>query len=115
MSSGASVDLLTLPIDHKQVNEGEYLSEVSSRHRPWDVHRGEADDVTPIFANSQSSQHQRYAERVENCAQVLGFAHDPLATRKNKLKLTNAWFCHLRHCPVCQWRKSLMWQAKVYR
>jgi len=115
MSSVASVDLLTLPIDLKQVNEGEYLSEVSPRHKPWDVHRGEADDVTPIFANSQFSQHHRYAERVENCAQVLGFAHDRLATKKNKLKLTNAWFCHLRYCPVCQWRKSLMWQAKVYR
>ena len=118
MSTGQTVDLLTLPIDQYMVkqDEGEeYLSSVSLRHKPWDIHRGEADDVTNIFAQSQSSQHQRYAERVENCAQVLGFAHDPLATKKNKLKLTNAWFCKVRHCPVCQWRKSLMWQAKVYR
>jgi plasmid rolling circle replication initiator protein Rep len=119
MSGRAGSDLLTLPRAEGLVNEGdqeeEYLSSVSPRHKPWDTHRGEADDVTDIFANSQSSQHHRYSERVESCAQVLGFAHDPLATKKNKLKLTNAWFCHLRHCPVCQWRKSLMWQAKVYR
>jgi plasmid rolling circle replication initiator protein Rep len=118
MSSVAAVDLLTLPIDHPLVKEsmaGEYLSDVSSRHKPWDVHRGEADDVTEIFANSPSSKHQRYAEREGNCSQILSFAHDPLATEKNKLKLTNVWFCHLRHCPVCQWRRSLMWQAKVYR
>jgi plasmid rolling circle replication initiator protein Rep len=115
MSGRGSLDLLTVPIEEQQVKEAEYLSDLSPRHKPWDVHRGEADEVTGIFAHSLLSQHQRYAERVENCAQVLGFAHDPLATKKNKLKLQTAWFCKVRHCPVCQWRKSLMWQAKVYR
>jgi plasmid rolling circle replication initiator protein Rep len=115
MSNAGVRDLLTVPIDCVQAKPDEYLSDVSSRHKPWDVHRGEADDVTSIFAHSSISQHQRYAERVENCAQVLGFAHDPLATKKNKLKLQTAWFCKVRHYPVCQWRRSLMWQAKVYR
>lgn len=115
MSSGGSVDLLTLPIDHPLVNEGEYLRDVSPRHKSWDVHRGEADDVMPILANSLVPRHQWYATRGDNCARVISFAHDPLATTKNKLKLTSAWFCHFRHCPVCQWRRSLMWQAKVYR
>jgi plasmid rolling circle replication initiator protein Rep len=115
MSLRGGEDLFTVPIDDKKVNAEEYLSDVSSRHRPCDVHRGEADDVTEIFAHSLASQHQRYAERVDNCAQVLGFAHDPLATKKNKLKLQTAWFCKVRHCPVCQWRRSLQWQAKVYR
>jgi plasmid rolling circle replication initiator protein Rep len=115
MSSGDAVDLLTLPIDHVSVNEGEYLSNVSSRHKPWDVHRGEADDVMDIYANSSALHHRHYAERIANCSQVLGFSHDPLATKKNKLKLTNAWFCRTRFCPVCQWRRSLAWQAKVYQ
>ena len=115
MSGRAGSDLLTLPRDREKVNGEEYLSEVSPRHKPWDQHRGEADDVTEIYAGSSVSRHQRYAERVENCSQVLGFAHDLLATRKNKLKLTNAWFCRVRHCPVCQWRRSLAWQAKVYQ
>src|SRR5882672_11215738 len=115
MSSRAASDLLTLPIDHEQVNKGEALSDISPRHKPWDIHRGEADDVTEVYAGSQQSRHHRYAERVANCSQVLGFAHDPLATKKNKLKFTNAWFCRTRFCPVCQWRRSLMWQAKVYR
>jgi plasmid rolling circle replication initiator protein Rep len=110
-----SPNLLTVPIESKQVNAEEYLSDVSPRHKPWDQHRGEADDVTSIFANSLHSSHQRYAERVENCAQVVGFAHDPLATKNKRLKLQTAWFCKVRHCPVCQWRRSLQWQAKVYR
>jgi Replication protein len=108
-------DLLTVPIGEKQVNAGEYLSDVSSRHKPWDVHRGEADDVTEVYGGSRFPRHQWYATRVENCSQVLGFAHDPLATKKNKLKLQTAWFCRVRFCPVCQWRRSLMWQAKVYQ
>jgi plasmid rolling circle replication initiator protein Rep len=115
MSTVPAVDLVTVPIDHEQVNKGESLSDVSPRHKPWDIHRGEADDVTEVYAGSQQSRHHRYAERVANCSQLLGFAHDPLATKKNKLKLTNAWFCRTRFCPVCQWRRSLMWQAKVYR
>jgi plasmid rolling circle replication initiator protein Rep len=115
VSFRAGEDLLTVPITEKQVKEAEYLSDVSARHKPWDQHRGEADDVTEIYAISPLSRHHRYAERVENCAQVLGFTHDPLAPKSKRLKLQTSWFCKVRHCPVCQWRKSLQWQAKVYR
>ncbi|WP_170869787.1 protein rep, partial [Shigella sonnei] len=27
-----------------------------------------------------------------------------------RLRLREAHFCRVRHCPVCQWRRSLMWQ-----
>ena len=114
MSSGPTVDLLTLPIDPtvvKQVGEGEDLREVSPRHRVWDIHRGEADDVAEVYAGSHSSHHWRYAERIAGCAQVLGFARD---SPNGKLKLTNVWFCRVRGCPVCQWRRSVMWQTRVY-
>lgn len=60
MSGAGGSDLLTLPIDHvlvKQEEGEEYLCDVSSRHKPWDTHRGEADDVSDIFANSHSSRH----------------------------------------------------------
>jgi plasmid rolling circle replication initiator protein Rep len=114
MSTVPAVDLLTLPIDPEKVNKGEYLSDVSPRHKPWDVHRAEADQGQEAYAGG-TSRHQRYATRVEFCSQVLSFARDPPGAGKRKLKLTNAWFCRVRHCPVCQWRRSLMWQAKVYR
>lgn len=115
MSSRGAIDLLTLPRVEEQVNEGEFLSDVSTRHKPWDVHRAEADEVQEAYAGG-TSRHQRYATRVEQCSQVIGFARDPPAKNgRSKFKLTNAWFCRVRHCPVCQWRRSLMWQAKVYR
>lgn len=96
----------------------EYLSDTSLRHKPWDIHRAEADEVSDIFADSQFSRHRRYATRVEQCSQVLEFARDPptdLFQTNRKLKLTNAWFCRVRHCPVCQWRRALQWQARLYQ
>jgi plasmid rolling circle replication initiator protein Rep len=114
MSGAAAPDLLTLPRPEEKVNEGEYLSDVSPRHKPWDTHRAEADEVQEAFAGG-NARHQHYAERVEHCSQTLTFARDPPALGKSKLKLTQAWFCRVRQCPVCQWRRSLMWQAKVYR
>lgn len=112
----AERDLLTLPKEHEQVKEAEYLSDVSPRHKPWDVHRGEADDVTEVYGGSPIQRHHHYAERVANCSQVLEFARDPPTEHgKQKLKLKHVWFCRVRHCPVCQWRRSLMWQVRIYQ
>jgi plasmid rolling circle replication initiator protein Rep len=115
MSSRAAIDLPTLSTGRDEVKKDEYLSDVSPRHKPWDVHRAEADEVRQVYAGG-ASRHQRYAERVEHCSRVLQFARDPPAGKKQPtLKLKAAFFCKVRHCPVCQWRKSLCWQAKVYR
>lgn len=124
MSSWArEEDLPILPAQVGVVNQDEYLSDLSPRHKPWDVHRSEADGVQQAYAGG-TQRHQRYALRVEHCSQVLEFARDPpkqagreklTAKVGQKLTLKNAWFCRVRHCPVCQWRRSLMWQAKVYR
>jgi plasmid rolling circle replication initiator protein Rep len=116
MSVGTDgVDLLTLPRGEEPVKSAEYLSDVSPRYKPWDQHRAEADEVQLAYAGG-SSRHQRYGERVEQCSQVLEFARSPpKESGKQKYTLKGAWFCRVRHCPVCQWRRSLMWQAKVYR
>jgi plasmid rolling circle replication initiator protein Rep len=54
--------------------------------------------------------------RVEQCAQVLEFTRSPLTDNaQRKLKLAGAWFCRVRHCPVCQWRRALQWQARLYQ
>lgn len=116
MSALGARDLLTVPRAAEQVNKGEYLSDVSPRHKPWDTHRGEADDVTEVYGGSPIQRHHHYAERVANCSQVLEFARDPPAQNgKSKLKLKHVWFCRVRHCPVCQWRRSLMWQVRIYQ
>jgi plasmid rolling circle replication initiator protein Rep len=113
MSGRAGSDLSTLLPGRGEVKAEEYLSDVSPRHKPWDQHRAEADEVQQVYA-SGATRHQRYAERVAACAQVLEFARDPPTDGPPKLKLRRTWFCRVRHCPVCQWRRALMWQARVY-
>jgi plasmid rolling circle replication initiator protein Rep len=115
MSGRAAPDLLTLPRDQEQVKPDEYLSDVSPRHKPWDQHRAEADEVQQVYAGG-ADRHQRYAERVAVCSQVLEFARDPPKhDTSQKITLKKAHFCHVRFCPVCQWRRALKYQAIVYQ
>lgn len=113
---GVSGRVNGIPINSIETTD-QYLTDVSPDHKPWDQHRGESDDISAVFAASPFSRHHRYAERVAQCSQILGFssARDPPTNDKRKLKLTNARFCRVRYCPVCQWRRSLMWQAKIHR
>ena len=52
--------IVTVPRDCDEINGNpvdvsppdEYLSDVSPKHKPWDTHRGEADDVATVFEES---------------------------------------------------------------
>jgi plasmid rolling circle replication initiator protein Rep len=115
MSAVGASDLFTLPREPEKVKQDEYLSDVSPRHKPWDQHRDEADEVQQVYAHGEV-WHQRYAERVAACSQVLEFARDPPKhDERQKIKLKTAHFCHVRFCPVCQWRRALKYQAIVYQ
>lgn len=88
------------------------LSDVSPRDKPWDKHRAFADRAASLYAGSEF---QDYSSRINFCSEFLkfGLVSDDDATLK--LKLRAARFCRVRHCPVCQWRRSLMWKAKAYK
>ncbi|WP_369688675.1 protein rep [Caenibacillus caldisaponilyticus] len=45
---------------------------------------------------------ERKAERMDDCADTLVFKSTP-----EGLKLYQAWFCKVRLCPMCNWRRSL--------
>jgi plasmid rolling circle replication initiator protein Rep len=89
------------------------LSDLSPRDKPWDKHRSNADKVLAHYAGSEF---QGYSDRIHDCSQLLDFRLVPDADEGLiKLKLNAARFCRVRHCPVCQWRRSLMWKAKAYK
>lgn len=88
------------------------LSELSERDKPWDKHRANTDKIERHY---HGSEFQSYADRVKFCSQFLDFRLVPSDEGELKLKLNNARFCRVRHCPVCQWRRSLMWKAKAYK
>lgn len=90
------------------------LTDYSPKDAPWDVHRGQSDDVGGIYASA--ADFERYAARMADCGGVLrfGWVTTP-ETGETALRLREAHFCRVRHCPVCQWRRSLMWQARFYQ
>lgn len=102
-------------IDNKKIKvKFENLSDRSEKDSVWDTHRKDSDLVSNLYF--QSAEFERYFERMEDCSGRLEF--NQLLDRETgeiKIKLTNAHFCRVRHCPVCQWRKSLMWKAKFYK
>ena len=88
------------------------LSELSEQDKPWEKHRYSADRVANHYRGEKDFD--KYAQRIDFCSQLLDFKLVPNADLGElKLKLSAARFCRVRHCPVCQWRRSLKWKARA--
>jgi plasmid rolling circle replication initiator protein Rep len=103
-----------IPPPSKKANtKSPSLTDLSPRDKPWDVHRGESDQISLSYAGSEFD---KYSERIDGCAQFLGFGLAPDAQAgMYRLKLRTARFCHVRTCMVCAWRRSLMYKARAYK
>jgi plasmid rolling circle replication initiator protein Rep len=90
------------------------LVTVDPTQRRWDAHKLQAEQVAYVLAEGDYLQ-RRQALRMSKCGEVLNFGWmvDP-GTGATNLKLKSTWFCRVRHCPVCQWRRSLMWIGRFY-
>ena len=88
------------------------LSDLSERDKSWDKHRGNSDKVATYYRGIE--EFEKYAERIDFCSQLLDFCL-VVEEQEYKLKLNMARFCRVSHCPVCQYRRSLMWKAKAYK
>jgi Plasmid rolling circle replication initiator protein and truncated derivatives len=93
-------------------DESPSLSSLSEKDKPWDKHRANTDKVERFYINSEFEE---YVNRIHFCSEFLDFRLVPADGGELKLKLYSARFCRVRHCPVCQWRRSLMWKAKAYK
>lgn len=94
--------------------KNKYLSEYSQKDTFWDLHRSFTDSVGGIYRTA--AEFERYAERMNGCSGLLRFGWSTLIeTGETRLRLRDAQFCRVRHCPVCQWRRTLMWQARFYQ
>lgn len=100
---------------YKKVNNDDYedLSTRSKQHSIWDTHRRDSTLVSNLYVGSEFSN---YHCRMEDCSSRLDFEQVPdPETGEVNIKLKNTFFCRVRHCPVCQWRKSLFWKARFYK
>ena len=91
--------------------DSEYLSDLSPKDKPWDSHRAIADTVQNLY---RSARLDKYADRIQTCGKLLEFALKSDDQGDVGIKLQSAHFCRVRHCPVCQWRRSMKWQAKMF-
>lgn len=83
------------------------LSDVSDKDTTWDTQRHKTATVGDIY--SYNAEFERYYERMSDCSTWLLFGFNDKG-----IKLKNANFCRIRHCPVCQWRKSLFWKHNMF-
>lgn len=93
-------------------DESPSLAELSQKDKPWDKHRANTDKVERFY---QDSEFEKLSDRIHFCSDFLDFRLVSSDKGDLRLKLYSARFCRVRHCPVCQWRRSLMWKAKAYK
>lgn len=106
--------LMAKSINDSRQNHLIYLTDYNTHDKPWDAHRCQSDDVGQIYAGVL--EFERYAQRMAECSGVLRFGWQTAPdTGESRLRLREAHFCRVRHCPVCQWRRTLMWQARFYQ
>jgi plasmid rolling circle replication initiator protein Rep len=90
------------------------LTAYSPHDKPWDTHKSHSDDVAAIYRQDQA--YHRLSERINQCSGQLLFAwNNNRETGESTLKLRGARFCRVRNCPICQWRRSLMWRARFFQ
>lgn len=89
-----------------------YLTDLSPRDARWREVKPQSRIVANVYAGTV---YERYSERIQDCGGWLHF--DLVATETDELihKLQSARLCHVRHCPICQWRYSLMWRSRIFR
>jgi plasmid rolling circle replication initiator protein Rep len=92
--------------------DSSYLSDISPADKPWDKHRAESDEIAKLYGMVGYS---RYSERIGDCSRRLTYAMQANDDGELKLRLREAKFCRVRHCPVCQWRRQQMWRARFFK
>jgi len=92
-----------------------YLSDLSPNDKPWDTHKAQSLSVSDALSLG-FEPHKRQSDRIKTCSEHLefGWVLDSTYTGETNLKLKTAYFCRVRHCPTCQWRRSLMWVSRFY-
>lgn len=92
--------------------DGVYLSDVSPKDKPWDKHRANSEVVQNAY---KKLGYDRYPDRINDCSRLLEFTLKQDFQNGSLFKLQGAKFCRVRFCPVCQWRKTLMWRSRFYK
>lgn len=101
------------PPGKESPDEHLYLTDLSDRDNRWDRLKFLSGEVSRLYL---STPFDSMARRMGDCSGLLEFGWSlNEQTGELKLKLKSARFCRGRHCPICQWRRALMWVARFLR
>ena len=90
------------------------LSDTSKKDIIWEKRRIESDYSQSMFLESDIEKQEKRGKRIRECASFLLYKVISEGDKKDLHKLRYAQFCHVRLCPICQWRRALTWQARFY-
>jgi plasmid rolling circle replication initiator protein Rep len=97
-----------------------FLTDLSEKDKSFDTHKGAAMRIAHLFGlesesgvtgflhGSRQILFSKYSSRITRCGDWLKFWHG-----ENSLKLMAASFCKVPYCPLCQFRRSLKWRARL--
>lgn len=100
---------------HDSIKSETRLTTYDWRAKVWDKHKYFATRVEQILLRAGTKQAQRWLERIQDCASWIWFERYINTSGEFRLGVKRAFFCKVRFCPVCQWRKSLAFKAKIYQ
>ena len=88
-----------------------YLTTFSPRDANWSTKKAQGVAIANLY---RQAEYTGLETRTRGCAPFLGFALEPnKETGEVNLKLRDTRFCRVRFCPVCQWRRQMMWMARL--
>jgi plasmid rolling circle replication initiator protein Rep len=94
-----------------ETNQGStYLTELSPRDAKWKELKPQSLAMATDYAGTV---YDKYYKRMNNCSGYLRFDLVPNDKGEIVHKLQEGNFCRVRYCPICQWRRSLMWRSRT--
>lgn len=114
-----------VPEDHcesqsiKTAQEGKFDWLSNHGELPWDTHRRHARMVGEQYWAAPSDlwpDFHKKGDRIKDCSLRLTFTDivDD-ETGECGLRFSAASFCRVRHCSICEWRRSLQWSARLHQ
>ncbi|HHQ9444033.1 TPA: protein rep, partial [Enterobacter roggenkampii] len=97
--------------DQKNQSPDPALSDYSPKDAQWDDVRASTERVSQMLY--RAGEFESWAHRMHDCTGLLRFAElADTSTGEISLKLRYAEFCHARHCPMCQMRRSIVYRTR---
>lgn len=92
-----------------------FLSDESPNDKDWDKGKSLSNHLSGIFTQyTDDKVLNKHGDRMKDCADFLWFTRMvDTSTGELRLKLKQVHFCHVRTCPNCQKRRSLISKVRL--